>query len=70
MISLVTAPKFHKDQQVTFIGGSGKIEDCFLDSGTWVYLVKMELDTEPEMGRIGYETTLLLHQTEIRQVIY
>jgi hypothetical protein len=69
MISLVSAPKFHKDQQVAFIGGSGKIENCFLDSGTWVYTVKMELSTESEMGRIGYETTILLHQTEIQQVI-
>lgn len=59
-------PMFFRDQQVLFTGGSGTIKNCFLDSGAWLYQVEMELGPEPEMGRIGAETTILLHQAEIQ----
>lgn len=61
-------PQFGKEEQVLFVGGSGKIKSCFRQSGMWLYLVEMELGPEPEMGRIGPETTIVLHQTELQPI--
>jgi len=37
------------------------------ESGTWTYVVEMELGPEPDMGRVGSETMiLLLKQTFMR----
>ncbi|MEA5623120.1 hypothetical protein [Nostoc sp. UHCC 0251] len=58
-------PKFCKGQKVEFIGGLGTIIQYCLNSGYWSYLVEMEMGLEPEMGRIGYETTILLFETDI-----
>ncbi|CAD5965227.1 hypothetical protein PCC9214_03448 [Planktothrix tepida] len=62
-------PKFCKNQQVFFIGGSGIIKNYFLSSGRWVYLVEMELGPVPDMGRIGFETTILLSQTDLEPAL-
>lgn len=64
-----TKPIFFRDQQVLFTGGSGTIKNCFPDSGAWLYQVEMELGPEPEMGRMGAEATILLHQTEIQPLL-
>ncbi|MBD2410461.1 hypothetical protein FACHB389_35325 [Nostoc calcicola FACHB-389] len=61
----LTRPKFCKGQNVEFIGGLGTIIQCFRNSGHWSYLVEMKMGAEPEMGRIGYETTILLFETDI-----
>ncbi|MEA5603783.1 hypothetical protein [Nostoc sp. UHCC 0252] len=58
-------PKFGKGQQVEFIGGLGTIIQSHPNSGNWSYLVEMEMGSEPEMGRIGYETTILLFEADI-----
>jgi hypothetical protein len=58
-------PKFGKGQKAKFIGGLGTIIQCHPNSGNWSYLVEMEMGSEPEMGRIGYETTILLFETDI-----
>ncbi len=58
-------PKFCKGQKVEFLGGLGTIIQCNSSSGHWLYLVEMEMGSEPEMGRIGYETTILLFETDI-----
>ncbi len=58
-------PKFCKGQKVEFIGGLGTIRQCCRNSGHWSYLVEMEMGAEPEMGRIGCETTILLFETDI-----
>lgn len=60
------APSFKLHQQVYFLGERGTIKDYRSDSGTWAYAVEMELGPEPEMGRMGFETTILLHETEIQ----
>lgn len=65
----VAAPKFGKNQQVYFLGGSGRVKTCFLDSGIWAYCVEMELGPAPDSGRIGPEATVLLHQSEIQGAI-
>lgn len=62
-------PRFCNDQLVYFIGGIGTVKSCQINSGTWTYAVEMALGPEPEMGRIGSETTLLLHEGDIQGVI-
>jgi hypothetical protein len=47
------------------IGGLGNIIQCHPNSGHWSYLIQMEIGSEPEMGRIGYETTIILFDTSI-----
>lgn len=58
-------PKFSRDRTVQFIGGRGKIKHCKPDAGTWVYAVEMDMGIPPETGRIGFETTILLHEADI-----
>ncbi|MFH7027951.1 MAG: hypothetical protein ACHBN1_21770 [Heteroscytonema crispum UTEX LB 1556] len=64
-----TLPRFNRNQLVSFIGGMGKILHCRPDSGTWTYAVEMEMGPLPEMGRIGAETTILLYEMEIEEVL-
>lgn len=64
----MTLPKFSPNQPVQFIGGTGVIVKFKLESGAWTYTVAMEMQPEePPMGRIGAETMLLLHETELRR---
>ena len=63
-----TQPKFRPFQQVYFLGGMGKIISCFTDHGKWMYSVEMPLGKEPNMGRIGSETIILMPETEIYQI--
>ena len=62
-------PKYRKNQKVCFIGGMGKVLNYHQDSGTWTYFVEMEMGPEPEMGRVGQETTILLYETEIEDYL-
>lgn len=61
-------PKFCPFQQVSFLGGMGKIVSRFTEAGKWMYAVEMPLGKEPEMGRIGSETIILMQEAEIRQM--
>ncbi len=61
----LTRPKFCKRQKVEFIGGLGTIIQSCPNSGYWSYLIEMEMGSEPEMGIIGYETAILLFETDI-----
>ncbi len=67
--SILTAPRFDQNQVVRFVGGEGKIKAYSPDSGSWTYAVEMEMGPEPEMGRIGYETTILLSEMDLLEVI-
>lgn len=64
-----TQPKFRTNQMVYFVGGIGMIKNYRPDSGTWTYAVEMEMMSEPEMGRVGFETTILLYEADIQEVI-
>lgn len=66
---VTTLPKFSKKQRVYFVGGVGMIKNCQPESGTWTYAVEMELGPEPEMGRVGSETTILLDEADILKVV-
>jgi hypothetical protein len=63
--TIATVPQFRKGQKVSFIGGTGTIKSYQSEAGSWSYLVEMEMGPEPDMGRIGYETTILLTQADI-----
>ena len=62
-------PKFRQSQIVCFQGGTGKIRRCHLESGTWAYAVEMALGPEPEFGRVGSETTILLNEIDMQAVM-
>lgn len=62
-------PRFSRDQVVRFAGGVGTIRNYRPDSGTWTYAVEMELGPEPVVGRIGPETTILLQEVDIYEVM-
>ena len=61
-------PQFHKNQQVYFIGGAGTIASL-IASTEWFYQIEMVQGPEPEMGRIGSETTILLDEADIQAAI-
>ncbi|MBD1909127.1 MULTISPECIES: hypothetical protein [unclassified Leptolyngbya] len=66
MIATTAAlPHLYKGQKVNFLGGSGTIKSYHPEAGSWSYLVEMEMGPEPEMGRIGYETAILLSQADL-----
>lgn len=58
--------RFHHEQQVRFIGGEGVVRNVKFESGSWKYLIEMPLGVEPNFGRIGAETMVLLSETELR----
>jgi hypothetical protein len=64
-VSLSSAPRFSRNQFVRFIGGEGKVKELHANSGNWSYTVEMEMGPEPEIGRIGYETTILLSEADL-----
>lgn len=59
------APQFRQGQRVQFIGGAGTIRSLRPDSGSWTYQVEMEMGPEPAMGRIGFETTIVLSEADL-----
>ena len=65
MSQLLNAPKFREQQQVCFTGGQGTILSLQADGVDWLYSVEMPLGLEPDMGRIGYETIVLMSETEL-----
>lgn len=68
-LHLSSLPRYTKNQMVSFIGGMGKIINYHPEVNSWQYAVQMELGPEPDFGRIGYETTILLNESEINAVL-
>lgn len=65
--NLTMIPRFSKGQRVGFVGGEGTVRSCWTDSETWAYAVEMKLGPEPDMGRVGSETIVILHEAEIEE---
>jgi hypothetical protein len=63
-----TLPRFNREQAVRFIGGEGRIKSYRPSSGTWTYLIEMDMEPEPHIGRIGQETTVLLQEADLESV--
>lgn len=66
--NVLVCPKFSKEERVHFLGGMGTVRNYYPEPGAWVYLVEMDMGPEPEMGRVGYETTILLSEPELSSV--
>ena len=58
-------PRFYRDQNVRFIGGQGTVRSYHPESGSWKYLVEMEMSPEPDIGRVGQETTIVLLESDL-----
>lgn len=63
--AVLTAPRFQREQQVSFLGGSGTIKSYEAEAGMWTYLIQMEMGPEPTFGRVGGETEILLAEVDI-----
>jgi hypothetical protein len=63
--NIIPAPIFKKNQSVEFVGGIGKIKNYHSESNSWIYLVEMAMGLEPDFGRIGYETMILLPEPDM-----
>ena len=64
-VTATNAPSFYRDQQVRFIGGEGTVESYRSEANTWIYLIKMLMGPEPDFGRIGGETTIVLLESDL-----
>lgn len=62
-----TTPKYQRNQRVYFVGGTGRIKTCQSSSGTWTYVVEMELNST--VSHVGPETSILLYETDIRRIL-
>jgi hypothetical protein len=62
------APRFTKGQQVHFVGGTGAVKNYQFGPGYITYLVEMEMGPEPEVGRIGQETTICLFESDLKSI--
>ena len=61
-------PQFDRHQTVWFCGGTGKIKSIHKQAIGWTYHVEMTLGIEPDFGRIGTETTVVLEEQDIRSI--
>ncbi len=64
-INCLEQPKFHQQQKVDFIGGTGEVKKLKKEAGIWIYTVEMHMGLEPDFGRIGAETTIILEEQDI-----
>lgn len=62
---LTKNPSFYCTQQVNFVGGEGTIVSCKCEAKIWIYTVEMMLGPEPDFGRIGGETSILLSEDDL-----
>ncbi|MGH2414446.1 MAG: hypothetical protein ACRDEA_12335 [Microcystaceae cyanobacterium] len=63
--NVISAPRFQKNQTVEFVGGTGKIKNYYSESDSWIYLIEMAMGPEPDFGRIGYETMIVLPEPDL-----
>lgn len=64
--TLMRVPKFRNTQWVSFIGGEGIVRSYKFEESTWTYLIEMALGLEPDFGRSGAETMILLSEADLR----
>ncbi len=65
---LIKANRFQYAQWVRFTGGEGIIRNFRFEAGNWEYFIEMPLGLEPDFGRAGAETMVLLNETELHGV--
>jgi hypothetical protein len=64
--TFIKKPGFRIAQRVRFVGGEGIVQSYQPEAGTWAYLVEMTLGPEPDFGRVGVETRLVLNEADLR----
>lgn len=64
--TFIKVPSFRHAQRVSFVGGEGIVRSYRPEAGTWTYLVEMALGLEPDFGRVGAETMVLLNEADLR----
>jgi hypothetical protein len=62
---LIELPSFGRAQQVSFLGGEGSVKSFKYEAETWFYIIEMTLGPEPDFGRVGGETTVLLSEADL-----
>lgn len=63
---LIKRPLFRPMQWVSFVGGEGIVRSYKPNAGTWAYLIEMLLGLDPDFGRVGAETVVLLNEADLR----
>jgi hypothetical protein len=66
MLTIDKMHTFKLAQRVKFVGGEGIVRHVKFEAQNWTYLVEMPLGQEPEFGRVGAETMVLLSEPELR----
>ncbi len=62
---LIGLPSFCRAQQVSFWGGEGSVKNFIYEAETWFYTIEMTSGPEPDFGRVGGETTVLLSEADL-----
>ncbi len=62
---LIGSPSFCRAQQVSFLGGEGAVKSFKYETETWFYIIEMTPGPEPDFGRVGGETTILLSEADL-----
>lgn len=65
ILSAISGPRFRTGQSVGFAGGEGTIQNYKCEAGTWSYQVEMAMGLEPDFGRLGHETSIILIEAEL-----
>ncbi|MEH2355057.1 hypothetical protein [Nostoc sp.] len=63
--TFMKVPKFRNAQWVSFVGGEGIVRSYTPEYGRWMYLIEMALGLEPDFGRVGAETMILLTEADL-----
>lgn len=64
--TLIKSPIFCQAQRVSFVGGEGIVQSYKAEAENWTYLIEMALGLEPDCGRVGAETMVLLNEADLR----
>lgn len=62
---LIEVPSFCRAQRVSFLGGEGSVRSFNYEAKTWFYVIEMTAGPEPDLGRIGGETMVLLSEADL-----
>lgn len=63
--TFIKMPGFRYAQRVSFVGGEGIVRSYIPEAATWTYFVEMALGQEPDFGRVGAETMVVLTEADL-----
>ncbi len=65
MMVILKIHSFNYGQSVKFTGGEGIVKSFKFDNRAWTYLIEMPMGAEPNFGRMGAETMVLIKEAEL-----